>query len=45
MNMNVAHQRDFMGFGAIRPKWQASIEIGTKFFDFVMDTPSLLESA
>jgi hypothetical protein len=40
-----AHQRGFMCFGAIRPKWWASSEIGVNFFDFIMDIPSLLESA
>jgi hypothetical protein len=27
-----AHQRDFMRFGAFRPKWRASNEIGSKKF-------------
>jgi hypothetical protein len=27
-----AHQRGFMRSGAIRPKWQASSEIGAKSF-------------
>ena len=27
-----AHQCNFMRFGAIRPKWQASNEIGVKSF-------------
>jgi hypothetical protein len=27
-----AHQRDFMRFGAICPKWRASSEIGVKSF-------------
>jgi hypothetical protein len=26
------HQRGFMRFGGIRPKWQASNEIGANFF-------------
>jgi hypothetical protein len=27
-----AHQRNFMRFGAVRPKWRASNEIGAKSF-------------
>ena len=34
-----AHQRNFMCFGAIRLKWQASNEIGTKSFSLYYGHP------
>jgi hypothetical protein len=40
-----AHQCGFMRFGAIRPKWRASTEIGINGFRFYDKHPSSLESA
>ena len=36
-----AHQRGFMRFGAIRPKWRASNEIGAKSFQLYYGHPWL----
>ena len=43
-NVN-AHQRGFMRFGAIRPNWGASSEIGAQNSDFTMDIPSSPDNA
>ena len=36
-----AHQRGFMRFGAIRPKWRAFSEIGAKSFQLYYGHPCL----
>ena len=38
------HRRGFMRFGAIRPNWRASSEIGAKSFWLYYGIPSSLES-